>query len=109
MATITKRELVMKVSSETGLTQQQVFDVVQRTMDSITDALANGDAVVMRNFGAFQVKESKAKIGRNPKDPARDVAIPPRAVVKFKPGKEMKEKVARVLPKIRGQQLGQLV
>ena len=101
MATITKRELVIKVSSETGLTQQQVFDVVQRTMDSITDALANGDSVVMRNFGAFQVKETKAKIGRNPKNPERDVAIPPRAMVKFKPGKEMKEKVAGVLPKIR--------
>ena len=106
MATITKRELVIKVSNETGLTQQQVFDVVQRTMDSIVDALANGDAVVMRKFGAFRVKESKAKIGRNPKDPARDVPIPPRAMVKFKPGKEMKEKVARVLPKIREQQLG---
>ena len=104
--TITKRELEIKVSGETGLTQQQVFDVVQRTMDSIMDALANWDAVVMRNFGAFQVKESKAKIGRNPKDPTRDVPIPPRAMVRFKPGKEMKEKVARVLPKIRGQQLG---
>jgi nucleoid DNA-binding protein len=106
MATITKRELVIKVSNETGLTQQQVFDVIQRTMDSIVDALANGDAVVMRNFGAFQVKESKAKIGRNPKNPARDVPIPPRAMVKFKPGKEMKEKVAQVLPKIREQQVG---
>ena len=105
MATITKRELVIKVSNETRLTQQQVFDVVQRTMDSIVDALANGDAVVMRNFGAFQVKETKAKIGRNPKDPTRDVPIPPRAMVKFKPGKEMKEKVAQVLPKIREQQL----
>ena len=103
MATITKRELVIKLSNETGLTQQQVFDVIQGTLDSITDALANGDSVVMRNFGAFQVKETKAKIGRNPKDPGRDVVIPPRAMVKFKPGKEMKEKVAQVLPKLREQ------
>ena len=43
MATITKRELVIKISNETGLTQQQVFDVIQRTLDSITDSLANGD------------------------------------------------------------------
>ena len=101
MATITKRELVIKLSNETGLTQQQVFEVIQRTLDSIIDALANGDSVVMRNFGAFQVKETKAKVGRNPKDPGRDVVIPPRAMVKFKPGKEMKEKVAQVLPKLR--------
>ena len=105
MATITKRELVIKLSNETGLTQQQVFDVIQGTLDSITEALANGDSVVMRNFGAFQVKESKAKIGRNPKDPGRDVPIPARAMVKFKPGKEMKEKVAQVLPKLREQEL----
>ena len=105
MATITKRELVIKLSNETGLTQQQVFDVIQGTLDSITEALANGDSVVMRNFGAFQVKETKAKIGRNPKDPGRDVPIPARAMVKFKPGKEMKEKVAQVLPKLREQEL----
>lgn len=99
--TITKRELVMKVSNETGLTQQQVFDVIQRTLDSITDELAQGNSVVMRNFGAFQVREMKAKVGRNPKEPGKDVPIPPRAVVKFKPGKEMKEQVAQVLPALR--------
>ena len=55
----------------------------------------------MRNFGAFQVKETKAKIGRNPKDPGKDVPIPARAVVKFKPGKEMKEKVSATLALIR--------
>ena len=104
MATITKRELVIKISNETGLTQQQVFDVIQRTLDSITDSLSNGDTVVMRNFGAFQVKETKAKIGRNPKDPDKYVPIPARAVVKLKPGKEMKEQVARTLPLIRERQ-----
>jgi nucleoid DNA-binding protein len=101
MATITKRDLVIKVSNETGLTQQQVFDVLQRTLDSITSSLAAGDTVVMRNFGAFQVREMKAKVGRNPKDPGKDVPIPPRAVVKFKPGKEMKEQVAQILPALR--------
>jgi nucleoid DNA-binding protein len=101
MATVTKRELVVKISNDTGLTQQQVFDVIQKTLDSITDSLSNGDTVVMRNFGAFQVKETKAKIGRNPKDPGKDVPIPARAVVKFKPGKEMKEKVSTTLALIR--------
>ncbi|MFC5051710.1 HU family DNA-binding protein [Rubritalea spongiae] len=100
MVTITKRDLVIKLSNETGLTQQDVFNVVQGTLDSITEELAKGNSVVMRNFGAFQVREVKGKIGRNPKDPSKDVPIPPRAVVKFKPGKEMKEKVARILPSL---------
>ena len=100
MSTITKRDLVMRLSNETGLTQQEVFAVVQGALDAITEELAQGNSVVMRNFGAFQVREVKGKIGRNPKDPSKDVPIPPRAVVKFKPGKEMKEKVARILPSI---------
>ena len=50
MATITKRELVIKISNETGLTQQQVFDVIQKTLDSITDSLSNGDTVTRNEF-----------------------------------------------------------
>ena len=100
MKTITKRDLVVRISNETGMTQQQVFDVVQKTLDSVTDCLAKGNEVVLRNFGAFQVKQTKAKIGRNPNKPGTDVVIPPRAVVKFKPGKEMKEKVAKLLPEL---------
>lgn len=98
MPTVTKRDLVNRISNLTGLTQQQVFDVIQKTLDEITNDLAKGDTVVMRNFGTFEVKVTKAKVGRNPKDPSKDVPIPPRAVVKFKPGKEMKELVAPVLP-----------
>lgn len=106
MSTITKRDLVVRISNETGLTQQQVFDVVQKTLDAVTLELAQGNTVVMRNFGTYEVRQTKAKVGRNPKDPGKDVPIPPRAVVKFKPGKEMKEKVARILPVI--QQQGQV-
>ena len=106
MATITKRELAINITNKLGakgheLTQQDVLEVVQALIDEITDSLAKGDAVVMRNFGAFQVREMKAKIGRNPKNPGKDVPIPARAAVKFKPGKEMKEKVATSLQIIR--------
>ena len=107
MATITKRDLVVKISNDTGLTQQQVFDVVQDLLDSVTGYLSNGDEVVLRNFGAFQVRKTKAKIGRNPNRPGTDVVIPPRAVVKFKPGKEMKEKVATVLPQLEASDSGE--
>ena len=100
MKTVTKRDLVVKISNETGMTQQQVFDVIQKTLDSVTATLAAGDEVVLRNFGSFQVRETKQKIGRNPNKPGTDVVIPPRAIVKFKPGKEMKERVATLLPSL---------
>jgi DNA-binding protein HU-beta/integration host factor subunit alpha len=106
MATITKRELSIKIIDHLGavggsLTQQDVLEVLQALIDEITLSLAQGDTVVMRNFGAFQVREMKAKIGRNPKNPSKDVFIPARAAVKFKPGKELKEKVATTLQVIR--------
>jgi nucleoid DNA-binding protein len=101
MATVTKRDLVIRLSNDTGMTQQQVLAVLQGAVDTITESLAHGDDVVIRNFGSFHVKETKEKIGRNPNRPGSDVRIPPRAVVKFKPGKELKEKVARLLPELR--------
>ncbi|MDF1861258.1 MAG: integration host factor subunit beta [Verrucomicrobiales bacterium] len=101
MATITKRDLVIRISNETGLTQQEVFNVIQSFIEEVTGSLASNDDVVLRNFGAFQVTKTKPKIGRNPNNPGTAVPIPARAVVKFKPGKEMKERVAKVLPELK--------
>ncbi len=95
---MTKRDLVLHISEETGLVQQQVLQVVQQTLDYITEALAKGETVELRNFGVFEVKVRKARIGRNPNDPATDVPIPPRAIVKFKAGKEMRETVIKLSP-----------
>ena len=95
---MTKRDLVVRISEETGLVQQQVLNIIQRTLDHISGALAKGETVELRNFGVFEVKVRKARIGRNPNSPATDVRIPPRAVVKFKPGKEMRAEVIKLTP-----------
>src|SRR5689334_4228292 len=95
---MTKRDLVVRISEETGLVQQDVLNVVQKTLDYIAEAVAKGTKVELRNFGVFEVKIRKARVGRNPNAPAADVRIPPRAVVKFKPGKEMREAVLRLTP-----------
>ena len=97
--TLTKRELVMRIGEETGLNQSQVFEVVQKTLNYITEALAKGGKVELRNFGVFDVKIRKARVGRNPKQPETDVPIPARAMVKFKAGKEMKAEVLKLTPK----------
>jgi DNA-binding protein HU-beta/integration host factor subunit alpha len=95
---MTKRDLVVRISQETGLVQQKVLEVVQKTLDYISEALAKGETVELRNFGVFEVKVRKPRIGRNPNQPEKDVRIPPRAVVKFKPGKEMREEVLKLTP-----------
>ncbi|MGB7769278.1 MAG: HU family DNA-binding protein [Verrucomicrobiia bacterium] len=97
--TLTKRDLVVRISNETGLVQQQVFDVVQKTLDYIAEALSKGDKVELRNFGVFEVKVRKARVGRNPNKPETDVPIPARATVKFKAGKEMRADVFKLSPK----------
>jgi nucleoid DNA-binding protein len=95
---MTKRDLVVRISEETGLVQQEVLNVVQKTLDYISDAVTRGQKVELRNFGVFEVKVRKARVGRNPNSPEADVPIPPRAVVKFKPGKEMREAVLKLTP-----------
>ncbi|HON07978.1 MAG TPA: HU family DNA-binding protein [Verrucomicrobiota bacterium] len=95
---MTKRDLVVRISKDTGLMQHQVFQVVQKTLNYITEALSKGEKVELRNFGIFEVKISKPRIGRNPNKPEKDVPIPQRAVVKFKPGKEMRDKVIKLSP-----------
>jgi len=97
--TLTKRDIVVRISEETGMIQSQVFEVVQKTLDQIAEALAKGDKVELRNFGIFDVKIRKARVGRNPNRPETDVPIPARAMVKFKAGKEMRAEVLKLTPK----------
>src|SRR5947207_8440032 len=96
MGTLTKRELVVKISNETGLVQHQVFGVVQKTLDHITDALAQGDTVELRNFGVLEVKLTRPRVGRNPNQPGSSFVIPARATVKFKSGKVMRQRVEKL-------------
>src|SRR4028118_548361 len=103
MANLTKRDLVVKISNETGMVQHQVLDVIQRTLDEITTRLASGDAVELRNFGIFEVRLTKARVGRNPNQPGSSFAIPPRATVKFKAGKIMRQKVTNLTPTLKAE------
>ena len=95
---MTKRDLVVRISDETNLAQQRVLGVIQRTFDHVAEALARGETVELRNFGVFEVKVRKARVGRNPNKPEKAVRIPQRAVVKFKPGKEMRAAVIHLTP-----------
>ena len=83
----------MRIAEETGLIQQDVYAVIQKSLDYIIDALDEGKTVEFRNFGVFEVRERKQRIGRNPNKPEDVVTIPARNVVKFKPGKVMRERI----------------
>ncbi len=95
---MTKRDLVVRIATETGLNQRDVTQVVQKVLDHIVDELAARRGVELRNFGVFTLKTRKKRVGRNPNAPANEVEIPERVVVKFKPGKIMKERVSKLPP-----------
>lgn len=93
---MTKRDLVVRIAEETGLIQQDVAVVLQKSLDYITEALEQGDNVEFRNFGVFEINIRKARVGRNPNKPEDVVTIPERRVVKFKPGKIMKQRITGI-------------
>ncbi|MFA5043955.1 MAG: HU family DNA-binding protein [Kiritimatiellia bacterium] len=92
---MTKRDLVMRIAKETGMIQQDVFVILQKTLDYIVESLAKGENVEFRNFGVFEVCIRKSRIGRNPNKPTHVVTIPTRKVVKFKMGRIMKALVMK--------------
>ena len=89
---MTKKDIVMKISNEINLTQIDVKKIVQRTLDSILEALERGETVELRNFGVFKVKNRRGRLGRNPRT-GQEVQVPEKKVVVFKPGLVLKGKV----------------
>ncbi len=89
---MTKKDIVLKITDMTGIKQVDVKTIVQKTFDVIVDSLVRNDKVELRNFGVFKIKERKARSGRNPRT-GESVPVPPRKVVVFKPGLEMKQRI----------------
>ncbi len=90
---MTKREMVARIAAETGFAQTDVFEVVQRALDLMTESLCRGDRIEFRNFGVFEIQTRKARVGRNPNRPEQTVRIPERKTVKFKPGRIMRRRI----------------
>lgn len=91
--TMTKRELVIRVANNLGMTQSDVAKIIEGAFETISNSLANGKRWELRDFGVFEVKSRASRIGRNPRT-GDQVPVPERRVVTFRPGKKMKELIA---------------
>ena len=89
---MTKKDIVLKITDMTGIKQVDVKKVVQKTFDVVIESLVRSEKVELRNCGVFKIKERRARFGRNPRT-GESVPVPPRRVVVFKPGLEMKQKI----------------
>jgi len=102
---VTKKEIVKEISEKLGLTQLKTKEIVQQTFDAIIDTLVQEERIELRNFGVFEVKQRAARKARNPRTGAK-VEVPAKFVVTFKPGKEMEEKVQRLIAEHRASKSG---
>ena len=90
---MTRSELIAQLAATNPhLRQPDVELIVSTIFDEITDALARGDRVELRGFGAFSIKRRDPRTGRNPRT-GTAVDVSAKAVPYFKPGKELRERV----------------
>jgi integration host factor subunit beta len=89
---MTKKEIVKSISERVVVPTATVQEAVQMVFDGIIETLVQEGGIELRNFGIFQVRERKARKGRNPRS-GEMVAVPSKHVVVFKPGLEMLERV----------------
>jgi integration host factor subunit alpha len=90
--TLTRADLTEAVHQEIGLTRQDCSGLVERTLDLVAEALQQGQTVKLSGFGVFQVRDKRARMGRNPKT-GKPAAIDPRRVISFRASQVMKARV----------------
>lgn len=88
-----KSQLIQQLADDNPhLFQRDVERIVSAVFDEITEALARGDRVELRGFGAFSVKQREARKGRNPRT-GDAVEVPAKRVPFFKTGKDLRDRM----------------
>jgi integration host factor subunit beta len=96
---MTKAELVDEVARVVQLTKKQAETIVNIVFDSIVESLRSGQKIELRGFGSFRLRSRKSRTGRNPKT-GEKVEVPSKKIPYFKPGKELKELINKVMSEI---------
>lgn len=91
---MTKVELVNSIAVKADCSKKDAEKALNAVIDSISDALTNGEKVTLVGFGTFEVRTRAAKEGINPKSKEK-ISIPERKVPAFKAGKVLKDAVAK--------------
>jgi len=87
-----KTELSTSVANAFSCPNNHGTEIVNTVFAIISETLAKGESVIITDFGKFEAVPTKARTGRNPKT-GEPVKIPAKKVIKFRPGKGLKEQV----------------
>jgi DNA-binding protein HU-beta len=90
---LSKQDVINSVAAAAGLSKKDASGAVDAVVNTIKNALAEGNSVGLIGFGTFEVKTRAARTGRNPQTGA-ELDIPEKKVPSFKAGKELKDAVA---------------
>ncbi|HHX93276.1 MAG TPA: HU family DNA-binding protein [Clostridiales bacterium] len=88
-----KAELIAAIAEKTELTKKDTELTVNAFVETVQEALKKGDKVQMIGFGTFEVRDRKARMGRNPQKPGEVVKIAASKAPVFKAGKAFKDAV----------------
>lgn len=88
-----KAELITSMAEKAGLTKKDAEVALNAFMGSIEEALVSGEKVQLVGFGTFEVRQRKARTGRNPRNPEQVIQIPASKAPVFKAGKSLKVSV----------------
>ena len=87
-----KSELIEALAQEINIPHREAAAITNTVIDTMTEALANGESIEIRGFGSFVIKEYGSYEGRNPKT-GKKIKVKPKKLPFFKVGKELREKV----------------
>jgi len=90
---VNKSELITSVSEKANLTKKDAEAALNALLSTIEEALQEGGKVQLVGFGTFEVRERKARTGRNPRNPGQVIEIPASKAPVFKAGKSLKETI----------------
>ncbi len=90
--TLTKADLAKHLMDRLELGKKDADLLVNTFLDSVIAALKTGEGVELRGFGSFRLRDRRGRVGRNPRS-GESIEVPPKRVVYFKLGKELRNKL----------------
>lgn len=86
---MTKADIIESVYEKVGFSKKDSAEIVELVFDTVKETLERGDKIKISGFGNFQVRQKKARIGRNPQT-GKEIEISARRVLTFRPSQVLK-------------------
>jgi integration host factor subunit alpha len=90
--TLTRADLSEAVYQDIGLSRSESAQLVEQVLDTMSDAIVDGQNVKVSSFGSFIIRKKGGRVGRNPKT-GQEVPIEPRSVLTFRPSQILRDRI----------------